>query len=447
MKAGTAEITATAGEKSATCTVTVKAKDTEEPPVEVTGITLDKTSGSIKVGETLKLTAKVEPEATQAEVKWSSSDETIATVNDGVVTGVKAGTAEITATAGEKSAVCTVTVTEKGTVEPPVEATQVTLDKTSASIGVGETLKLIATVKPEAAASALKWSSSDETVATVNDGVVTGVKAGTAIITATVGDKSAECNITVTDAPSVTVPVTKVTLNKTSATVAKGKTLKLTAKVLPANATNKNVTWKSSNPSIATVTKTGTVKGIKAGTVTITATAGDKKATCKVKVGTVTLNYKSLTMKKGTSTKGLTAKYNNDAYKSWKSSNAKVVKVIVKKGKVTLKALKKGSATIKVTTKSGATASCKVKVQTKDVKTKKLALNKKNATIKVKKSLTLKLTRTPITASDKVTWQSSNKKVATVNKSGKVTAKKAGKATITVKANGKKATCKITVKK
>ncbi len=447
VKAGTAEITATAGEKSATCTVTVKAKDTEEPPVEVTGITLDKTSGSIKVGETLKLTAKVEPEATQAEVKWSSSDETIATVNDGVVTGVKAGTAEITATAGEKSAVCTVTVTEKGTVEPPVEATQVTLDKTSASIGVGETLKLIATVKPEAAASALKWSSSDETVATVNDGVVTGVKAGTAIITATVGDKSAECNITVTDAPSVTVPVTKVTLNKTSATVAKGKTLKLTAKVLPANATNKNVTWKSSNPSIATVTKTGTVKGIKAGTVTITATAGDKKATCKVKVGTVTLNYKSLTMKKGTSTKGLTAKYNNDAYKSWKSSNAKVVKVIVKKGKVTLKALKKGSATIKVTTKSGATASCKVKVQTKDVKTKKLALNKKNATIKVKKSLTLKLTRTPITASDKVTWQSSNKKVATVNKSGKVTAKKAGKATITVKANGKKATCKITVKK
>ena len=86
-------------------------------------------------------------------------------------------------------------------------------------------------------------------------------------------------------------------------------------------------------------------------------------------------------------------------------------------------------------------------MQTKDVKTKKLALNKKNATIKVKKSLTLKLTRTPITASDKVTWQSSNKKVATVNKSGKVTAKKAGKATITVKANGKKATCKITVKK
>ncbi len=453
VKAGTAKITATAGDKSAVCTVTVKEKDTEEPeepPVEVTGITLDKTSASVEVGGTMKLTAKVEPEAAETEVKWSSSDETVATVNDGVVTGVKAGTAKITATAGDKSAVCTVTVKEKDTEEPeepPVEVTGITLDKTSASVEVGGTMKLTAKVEPEAAETEVKWNSSDETVATVNDGVVTGVKAGTAIITATVGDKSAECNITVTDAPLVTVPVTKITLNKTSATVAKGKTLKLTATVLPANATNKNVTWKSSSPSVATVTKTGTVKGIKAGTATITATAGDKKATCKVKVGTVTLNYKSLTMKKGTSTNGLTAKYKNDAYKSWKSSNSKVVKVIIKKGKVTLKALKKGSATIKVTTKSGATASCKVKVQTKDVKTKKLALNKKNATIKVKKSLTLKLTRTPITASDKVTWQSSNKKVATVNKSGKVTAKKTGKATITVKANGKKATCKITVKK
>ena len=65
----------------------------------------------------------------------------------------------------------------------------------------------------------------------------------------------------------------------------------------------------------------------------------------------------------------------------------------------------------------------------------------------MKKSLQLKLTRTPITASDKVTWRTSNQKVATVNKNGKVTAKKAGKVTITVKANGKKATCKITVKK
>ena len=223
--------------------------------------------------------------------------------------------------------------------------------------------------------------------------------------------------------------------------------MKLNAVVLPADATNKTVVWSSSDPRVATVNNAGTVTGVKAGTAVITAAAGGKKATCTVKVGAVTLNYKSLTMKKGTNTTGLTAKYVNDSYKSWKSSNNKVVKVTVKKGKVTLKAVKKGSAVITVTTKSGATASCKIKVQTKDVKTKKMALNKKKATLKVKKSLQLKLTRTPITASDKVTWRTSNQKVATVNKNGKVTAKKAGKVTITVKANGKKATCKITVKK
>ncbi len=360
------------------------------------------------------------------------------------MTGVKAGKATITAEAGSKKATCMVTVTE----EPPVEVTGITLDRTTGSISVGETLTLTATIEPANATDAVLWESSDDTIATVEDGVVTGVKAGTAIITAEAGSKKATCTVTVT-AAAVVPPagVTGITLDKTSATLARGKTLMLTATVTPANAVNKTVSWSSSNPQIATVTNAGAVKGIKAGTAVITAEAGGKKAVCTVKVGSVTLNYKSLTMKKGTKTTGLTAKYANDAYKSWKSSNSKVVKVTVKKGKVTLKAVKKGSATITVTSKSGATATCKVKVQTKDVKTKKMALNKKKATLKVKKSLQLKLTRTPITASDKVTWRTSNKNVASVSKNGKVTAKKPGKATITVKANGKKATCKITVKK
>ncbi len=440
VKAGKATITAEAGSKKATCMVTV----TEEPPVEVTGITLDRTTGSISVGETLTLTATIEPANATDAVLWESSDDTIATVEDGVVTGVKAGKATITAEAGSKKATCMVTVTE----EPPVEVTGITLDRTTGSISVGETLTLTATIEPANATDAVLWESSDDTIATVEDGVVTGVKAGTAIITAEAGSKKATCTVTVT-AAAVVPPagVTGITLDKTSATLARGKTLMLTATVTPANAVNKTVSWSSSNPQIATVTNAGAVKGIKAGTAVITAEAGGKKAVCTVKVGSVTLNYKSLTMKKGTKTTGLTAKYANDAYKSWKSSNSKVVKVTVKKGKVTLKAVKKGSATITVTSKSGATATCKVKVQTKDVKTKKMALNKKKATLKVKKSLQLKLTRTPITASDKVTWRTSNKNVASVSKNGKVTAKKPGKATITVKANGKKATCKITVKK
>jgi len=442
VKAGTATITAEAGGKKATCKITV----TDTPPVEVTGITLNKLTGSVQVGGTLTLIATVEPAGATDAVIWESSDTAIATVKDGVVTGVKAGTVDITAEAGSKKATCKVTVTEL----PPVEVTGITLDKTTGSIKVGETLTLKATLEPAGATDAVIWESSDTAIATVKDGVVTGVKAGTADITAEAGSKKAVCKVTVTaDTPIITPPVevTGITLDKTNASIGIGKTFTLKATVAPANAANKTVVWSSSNPKVATVTNAGVVKGIKAGTASITAEAGGKKAVCKVKVGTVALNYKTLTMKKGASTKALTAKYTNDAYKKWKSSNSKVVKVTVKKGKVTLKAVKKGTATITVTSKLGVTAKCKVKVQTKDVKTKKMALNKKKATLKVKKSLQLKVTRTPVTASDKVTWRTSNKKVAVVSKKGKVTAKKAGKATITVKANGKKASCKITVKK
>ena len=97
--------------------------------------------------------------------------------------------------------------------------------------------------------------------------------------------------------------------------------------------------------------------------------------------------------------------------------------------------------------KSGAKAKYTVKVQKGKVTTKSLKLNKSKCTLKKGKTLTIKVTRDPITATEKITYSSSNKKVATVDKKGKITAKKKGKSTITVKtSNGKKATCKVTVK-
>ena len=109
---------------------------TEEPPVEVTGITLDKASASVQVGDSFKLTATIEPANATDAVVWVSSDETIATVDeDGVVTGVKAGEATIIAEAGSKTAECKVTVTDP-VVAPPanVEVTGITLDKTSVTV-------------------------------------------------------------------------------------------------------------------------------------------------------------------------------------------------------------------------------------------------------------------------------------------------------------------------
>lgn len=239
---------------------------------------------------------------------------------------------------------------------------------------------------------------------------------------------------------------TAVKLSKSKATVVKGKTFKLKATVTPEE---QAVTWSTSNKKVATVDKNGKVKGIKGGTANITATTADgAKAVCKVTVAAIKLNASKMPLQVGTSTKALkveTKSIKKDAVKSWKSSNTKIVKVD-KKGKITAK--KKGKATITVTMKSGAKATCKVTVQKGKVTTKKLTLSEKKATLQVKKTMTLTVKRNPISATEKITWKSSNPKVATVDKNGKVKAKKAGTVKITAKSsNGKTAACKITVKK
>lgn len=166
----------------------------------------------------------------------------------------------------------------------------------------------------------------------------------------------------------------------------------------------------------------------------------EKKPYVKLNVSSITLQ-----VKKSTSVVKIKSKYpTNDKVRSYKSSNSKVA-TVDKKGKVTAK--KTGKATITVTMKSGAKAKYTVKIQKGKVTTKSLKLNKSKCTLKKGKTFTIKVTRNPITATEKITYSSSDKKVATVDKKGKITAKKKGKATITVKAsNGKKASCKVTVK-
>ena len=236
-------------------------------------------------------------------------------------------------------------------------------------------------------------------------------------------------------------------LSRTSATVGKGSTLSLTATVSPASASDTSLTWTSSNKKVATVDQNGKVKGVKKGTATITVkTANGQTAECKITVSEVTLNAKSfpLQVKKSTTALEATVSARGDSVKSWKSSNTKIV-TVNSRGKITAK--KTGTAKITVTTKSGATATCTVKVQKSKVTTKSLSISKKKLTLQTKKSTILTLERNPISATEKITWTSSNTKVATVNSKGKVTAKKAGTATITARtSNGKKVTCKVTVK-
>ena len=187
-------------------------------------------------------------------------------------------------------------------VDPTVNVTGIILNRTNASLVKGKTLQLTAKVAPENATNrAVNWASSNTKIATVDSaGKVTAKAAGTVTITCTAqadSGKKATCKVTVTEPkPPVkpTVKVTKVTLNKKTATLSPKETLTLKATVTPTNATNKGVTWKSSNTKIATVSSTGKVTAKAAGTVTITCTAKDgsgKKATCKITVYNNTQAY------------------------------------------------------------------------------------------------------------------------------------------------------------
>ena len=170
-----------------------------------------------------------------------------------------------------------------------VKVTKITLNKASANVERGKTLQLTATVTPTTATNkAVTWTSSNTKVATVSSsGKVTAKAVGTTTITCTAKDGSgvkATCKVTV---KKPVVKVSKITLNKTSASLIKGDILALKATVTPATATNKAVIWKSSNTKIATVSSTGKVTAKAAGTVTITCTAKDgsgKKATCKITI-------------------------------------------------------------------------------------------------------------------------------------------------------------------
>ena len=429
------------------------------PVVSVTGVTLNKATITLLVGDSETLTATVAPkDAANKKVAWKSSDAAIATVDaNGKVTGVKAGEATITVTTedGGKTATCKVTVSDK-----EINVTGVQLNKTETSLLVGGSETLVATILPENATNKnVTWKSSDAAIATVDaSGKVTGVKAGEATITVTTedGGKTATCKVTVSDKE---IDVTGVTLNKTVLSLETGASETLTATVTPEDATNKNVTWKSSDESVATVDASGKVTGVKAGEATITVTTedGGKTATCKVTVSDKEINVTGVQLNKtetsllvgGSETLVATILPENATNKNvtWKSSDESVATVDAS-GKVT--GVKAGEATITVTTEDGGkTATCKVTVSNKEVNVTSIALNKSTLTLKVGASETLTATIAPANASNtNVTWKSSNATIATVDASGKVTGVAKGTATITVTTvdGGKTATCKVTVK-
>jgi sugar lactone lactonase YvrE len=169
--------------------------------------------------------------------------------------------------------------------DPNVPVTGVKLDKTTLTLATGSSDKLTATVEPEKATEkTVTWTSSDASIATVGeDGTVTTVKAGSATITVTTKDgaKKATCEVTVSD---LVIAVTGVTLDETTLTLTVGDKHTLTATVEPDNATEKNVLWNTSDGSKVTVSASGELEALAAGTATITVSTvdGNKTATCTV---------------------------------------------------------------------------------------------------------------------------------------------------------------------
>ena len=253
-------------------------------------------------------------------------------------------------------------------VAQDIPATSVKLNATSKTMERYDEFQLVATIAPTNFTDEVVWTSSDEDVAKVSeDGYVETYEAGTATITVTVGSKKATCKI------NVIQEVTWVSFEDYYVDMKAGETKQLEVSVGPANATNKALTFTSSDTSVATISSSGVVTAKKKGQTKITATAKDG---------------------------------------------------------------------------SGEYDTCYVYVSG-EIKPTGITLNKKTATVKKGKTLTLKATISPSNVANKnVTWKSSNTKIATVNSSGKVTAKSYGTATITVTSKADstiKATCKITV--
>ncbi|MDR0691929.1 MAG: Ig-like domain-containing protein [Prevotellaceae bacterium] len=445
---GSATVTAiTANGVQGTCAVNVV-------PVEVTGVTLSEPTLTLPINEAATLTATVAPDnATDKTLTWGSSNETVATVSsDGVVNGLTVGSTTVTATAmnGVKGT-CVVTVST-------VEVTAVMLSEPTLSLYPNGTGTLTVTVAPDNATDkTVTWSSNDESIVTVNAGTVTAKAVGSATITVTSNSdnsKTATCAVTVS-----AVPVTGVTLNKPSTTLLQGATETLIATVAPENATDKSVTWSSSDETKATVSQEGLVTAVAVGEATITVTSNadnTKKATCVVTVDPVAVTGVSLNKVEtileisDTETLIATVAPDNATDKSvtWSSSD-ETKATVSQEGLVTAKAT--GGATITATSNADNTkkATCTVTVVSSIVNVTSVTLNKPTTSITIGATETLIATVLPPNATDKsVTWSSSDETKATVSQEGLVTAKATGSATITATSNAdgtKKATCTVTV--
>lgn len=435
--------------------------------VPVTGIALDQTELTLAKGTSYDLTAEVTPADAGAEVLWTSSAPSIATVNaSGTVTAMGNGTATITAKAGNMVASCIVTV------NTPLNG--ISIESTASTIKKGQTAQLTVIYDPIDTTDdrTVIWSSSGEFATVDENGLVTAVKNGTETITAKVGDKTAEYVITVKEVRLESVGIEQ------DQSVLRGKTLQLELIYNPEDTTDdRSAIWESSDPEIAVIDEnTGMVTGIKEGTVTITATtkATDPKTDEPFKVTT------EVTVKENHWTEDLSSQvvfdtldilYKNqsiilpqwwnleevleeneitdDVSVTWKSQNEDILEA---DANGTARGLKEGTAvaiaTVLMTSGNGDTFEFEVPVtiEVREIPLQSIAFDKVIREMNVGETITLKIIYNPENTTDEkdVVWESSDESVISVN-NGVIKGIKSGKSVITAKVGEKTVSCEITV--
>ena len=418
--------------------------------VPVTGISLNKNETTIARGATEQLTATVVPEGTGSTVAWSSDNEEVATVDqNGLVTAVGKGTANITATAGGQSASC------KVTVNAPLQGIQITGEQST--IKKGQTTQLSVIYEPEDTTddATVTWSSDNEDVATVDQtGLVKAVADGTANIKAKVGTLEATYAITVQEVKLNSIAI------KDATTIHRGGTETLEVTYDPENTTDdKTVVWESSDPTVANVDGSGTVTAVGIGSAKITAKVGNHTDVCVV---TVDAPLESIDVQDALElVKNQTAVINYELVPSDTTDKALVtftssdptVATVDENGKVT--ALKAGTTVI--TLKGANDVTAEVTVTVTEIQIDTVSLDKESAVVEKGQTTELTAVVGPETTTDEnksIKWSSSDPSVVKVspeqtNSGEKVTVTatdKGGTATITAEAwNGTKAECVITV--
>lgn len=448
--------------------------------VALQSIALDRDSVIIKNGDTLQLSVLKTPDYTTdtTAAAWSSSNTNVATVEDGMVTAVGAGSTVIQAQIGNMIAECNVTVAAEEVLAKNITIHSWEEDGQQPSMTEGDLKQLTAEITPLEATNAnlLSWSvisqtplTEGETVAEIDDnGNVNALSAGTATVEAKIGDIAQTIEITV----NRLIPVKFVTINHPSYTFShENDSVKLELTPNPVDASGaESVVWKSGNTDIVTVEPDGTVHPVTSGQTTVTGYWNGKYAVCNISVAyeveMTGLKFKgaadntniNVSLMAGDSYQlslaPIPIRATNLSNIVWESSDTSVATVDPASGYIT--AVSEGTVNIigSITqTLTGEapmtkTLTCAVTVRPREIALSSVAINKVSQSMKIGETTSLSLTKRPLNANSGVTeavWKSSAPEVAIVNSDGIVTAVAPGTAVITGTIGSCSAECVVTV--